>query len=63
MLGFNFFMIAKWYWRFRTTGGIKGLNPTTNLPEERLAKGAVAIAKKAGNAAEKKLDDVAAKEA
>ena len=31
----NIYFIGHAYWSFRKTGGIKGLNPTTNLAEER----------------------------
>ena len=50
------YFVGKAYWTFRKTGGIKGLNPATNLPEERAMKKAGQIAGRAGQYIEKKVD-------
>ena len=52
----NIWFIGKAYWDFRKTGGIKGLKPTTNLPEERAAFAAGKMARKAGDAIDKRVD-------
>ena len=58
----NFVMVSRWYWRFRKSGGIKGVGRTDNLLEERIAKGAAKVGSKAGNMAAKKLEQVEAAE-
>ena len=58
----NFVMISRWYWRFRKSGGIKGVGQTENLLEERIAGGVASAGKKAGSYAGKKFEQVAEKE-
>ena len=62
MLAGNFFLIGRTYWRFRGTGGIKGLNPTENRVEQRAIGKAAVIAGQAGKIANKKLDEAIKKE-
>ena len=38
------FFLGKTYYYFRKTGGIKGLNPTKDLPEDRVMRKGKAIA-------------------
>ena len=45
------------------TGGIKGLNPVKELPEEYVLRMAAKGAKKVGNFADKKFDEHKEKEA
>ena len=45
---FVLFYVMKAYFFFRKTGGIKGLNPVTDLAEERVLRTADALSRKAG---------------
>mmetsp|Transcript_35844 Transcript_35844/g.54955 ORF Transcript_35844/g.54955 Transcript_35844/m.54955 type:complete len:189 (+) Transcript_35844:28-594(+) len=51
------YFIGTAYLYFRKNGGIKGLNPTEELPEERLARKAKKMAVKGGEYIEKKIDE------
>ena len=52
----NIYFIGQAYYSFRKSGGIKGLKPTTNLAEERIARRAGAVLEKGGNYIEKRVN-------
>ena len=53
----NIYFIGTAYWSFRKTGGIKGLKPTTDLPEERAARKVNNAMNRGANYVEKKIDE------
>ena len=59
---FVIYYVGRAYFYFRKTGGIKGLNPVHELPEERAARRAGKIAKKGAEMLEDRIDGEAAKE-
>ena len=53
----SIYYLGRAYYYFRKTGGIKGLNPTTDLPEEKALRHVKAGANKVAEVAHKKMDE------
>ena len=51
------YFVAKSYYYFRKTGGIKGLNPTKDLPEDRAHKKIAAVVNVVADKAHAKMDE------
>ena len=67
ILNCGFHLLSVWfvgraYYHFRKGGGIHGLASTRDLPEEKLLRKGVELAKKGAEKAEEQLDKEAAKE-
>ena len=52
----NIYFIGQAYYSFVKSGGIKGLNPTTNLPEDKVLNKAKSLVNKGGQIIEKRVD-------
>ena len=60
---FVIFYIGKAFLAFRTSGGIKGLAPTSDLPEDKIARKAAILAKKGAAKIENEVDAANARDA